>query len=107
VSHLVLLGLIVFCAVVGVGLAAAVVRGLQAWRTFRRFRRTVFKRLGEIEAELAKVEQRSAKAAESAVRLNAARARLQESLATAAVITAAAGEASSLFGRARGIIPRK
>jgi biopolymer transport protein ExbB/TolQ len=107
VHHAVLIGLIVFGVAVAFGLALVAVRALAAWRKFRRFRRTVLGRLGEISAELTKLEKRGTKAAESAARLDAARARLEASLKSASVLAGAAGETWSLIGRARGIVPTK
>ena len=106
-DRLVLISLIVFAASVLGGTAVVVVQGLHAWRTFRRLQRTATGRLAELTTELTRLERRSAEAAKSAARLDRARARLQESLSTAAVLSAAAGEAWSLAGRVRGVVPRK
>jgi len=103
----VLIALIIFGVAVAAGLAAATVRGLQAWRDYRAFRRTVLKRLGELNAALAKVERRSGKATVGAARLNHARERLQRTLELAAVVTGAAGEPWSLIRLVRGAVPRK
>jgi hypothetical protein len=107
VQHAVLIALIIFGVAVAAGLAAATVRGLLAWRDFRAFRRTVLKRLGELNAALAKVERRSGKGAESAARLDQARERLQRTLAIAAVVTGATDESWSLLRLVRGVVPRK
>jgi hypothetical protein len=107
VHHAVLIGLIVFVASTGVGLGFAVVRGLEAWRTLRSFQRTTLRRLGQLEAEIAKIEKRGAKAAETAARLDVSVRRLQESLATASVIARAAGDVWSLVGGVRGVVPTK
>jgi hypothetical protein len=107
VHHAVLIGLIVFGVAVAFGLTVLAVKALQTWRRFKRFRRTVLRRLGEVSAELSRLEKRSAKAAESAARLDAARARLEASLTAASVLAGAAGESWSLFGRIRGAVPSK
>lgn len=106
--HLVvLLALIVFAVALVTGLVAAALQGLAVWRAFRRVQRTVLGRLGEIADDLGRLEQRSAEAAETAARLDRARARLQASLSTAAILGSAAGEAWSVVGRIRGLVPRK
>jgi type II secretory pathway pseudopilin PulG len=107
VDRLVLVSLIVFVISVVGGLAAAAVQGLSAWRAFRRLQHAAMKRLAEATAELARLERRSAEATAAAARLDQARVRLQESLSTAAILSAAAGEAWSLAGRVRGVVPRK
>ena len=103
----VLIALIVFGAAVAAGLAAATVSGLQAWRDFRAFRRTVLNRLGELSAELTTLEQRSGRASGSAARLEQARLRLQRTLELASVVTSAAVESRSLLRLVRGVVPRK
>jgi hypothetical protein len=107
VDSLVLVSLIVFAVSVAGGLIAAAVQGLTAWRAFRRLRRAAMKRVADLADELARLERRSAEAAVTAARLDQARARLEESLSTAAILTAAAGEAWSLAARVRGVVPRK
>ena len=105
--HAVLIALIVFGIAVAAGVAAATVRGLQAWRDVRAFRRTVLGRLDELSAELAKLERRSTKAADTAAQLDQARRSLQRTLELATVVTGAAVESWSLLGRVRGTVPRK
>jgi hypothetical protein len=107
VHHVVLIGLVVFGVCLGAGLAFAVVRGLEAWRTFRSFRRATLRRLGELEAEIAKIEKRGAQAAATAGRLDVSVGQLQESLATASIIARAAGDAWALVGSVRGVVPTK
>ncbi len=105
--HLVLISLVVFVVALVAGLAAVAVQGLALWRAFRRVRRTVLGRLGELADELGRLERRSTDAATTAARLDHARARLQESLSTAAILSAAAGQAWSVVGRIRSVVPRK
>jgi hypothetical protein len=107
VQHAVLIALIVFGVAVGGGLAVAAVRGLQAWRDFRAFRATVLNRLDALNANLARVERRSAKVADRAARLGQARERLQRTLELAAIVGAATGESRSLLRVVRGVVPRK
>ena len=61
----------------------------------------------EVTRRLAQVEERLAGAAETAARLDRARRRLQEGLATAALLAAAAGEARAVVSRVTGIVLRK
>ena len=104
--HLVLISLIVFAIAVAGGIGAVAVQGLALWRAFRRSQRMVTRRLAEVTTELHRLERRSGQAAETAARLDEARARLQASLSTAAILTGAANEALGLAGRIRGVVPR-
>jgi hypothetical protein len=79
-------------AIVG-GLAVAGVRGLQAWRDFRRVRRVFTRRVGEVSRGVLGMETRLDRLDASSARLTRARARLQQSLAEASVIADAAGDA--------------
>jgi hypothetical protein len=83
------------------------VRGLEAWRSFRRLKRLIADGVAGTTARLETVEVRLNEAEAATQRLEAARTRLQESLATAAVLLAAAGEAKDLVARVRGVVPRK
>ncbi len=105
--HALLIALIVFAVAVAVGLVAATVRGLQLWRDFRAFRRTVLRRLDKLNGELAMVERRSAKAAGSTVALERAHARLRQTLEIASLVRGAAAESWSLFRLVRDVVPRK
>jgi hypothetical protein len=92
--------------VVGTGLLA-LVRGLAAWRAFRRVRRRIVDGLGEVSRRVGRIERRLSTAGEAAARLDRARTELQESIATAAVLSAAFGEARTVVGRVTGLMPRK
>jgi hypothetical protein len=70
-------------------------------------RRRVFDGLGDIARRAAGIEQRLSAAGETAARLDRARGELQESLATAAVLTDALGEARAVVGRVTGLVPSK
>jgi hypothetical protein len=85
--------LAVFVVATAAGLAVAVTTGLDAWRTFRMFRRGLGRGLGDVLRDVAAVEGRLSQAGESAARLDRARAQLQESLAVASVLAASAGDA--------------
>ena len=99
--------LLVFAVPVAGGLVFAGMRALAAWRAFRLLRRRVGDALLDMTRRLAQAEQRLEGAAEAAARLDRARLRLQEGLATAAILAAAAGEARTVAGSVRGIVPRK
>jgi hypothetical protein len=88
-------------------LVFAAVRGLAAWRTFRRFRRRAVDGLAEVTRRIARVERRLETAGETAVRLQRAQAELHDSLATARVLSAAAAEVRATVGRFTGLVPSK
>ena len=79
-------------AAFGGGVLAAV-RGLRAWRALRRIQRTIGARMLEVARGIEGAESRLAAAGETAARLDRARARLQQSLATLSLLGAAAGDA--------------
>jgi hypothetical protein len=106
-QHAVLIALIVFVAALIGGLALVGVRGLAAWRAFRSFKRSTDVLVGETTARLAGIELRTAAMAERAAELDRARARLQESLATAAVLFGGAGEVVTALRLVRGFMPSK
>jgi len=83
----------VFVVAAGAGAAFAALRGLEAWRALRSFRRALGESLAELTRRVAGAEARFARAGESAARLARARRRLEESLATAALLATAAGDA--------------
>jgi len=106
-SVVVLVALIVFVVAILGGLGLAAVRGWAAWRAFRGFRRVTLPALAEAAAKLAGIEARTAAASAHAVRLDRARAQLDESVATATVLAGAAGEIWSFVQGARSVVPRK
>src|SRR5205823_5681287 len=77
----------------GGGATFAGLRGLRAWRTFRSLRRSIGAGLVEVTARVAGMEARLAQATASAARLERAQRQLQDSLATARLLAAAAGDA--------------
>ena len=99
--------LLVFAVAAVGGLGFVSVQALDAWGAFRGFRGHVLDGLGEMTRKVAKIEGRLGAAKETAERLEQARGRLEQSLATASIVSSAAGEALSLFSRARSVVPRK
>jgi phage-related minor tail protein len=93
-------------ATLGAG-AFAAVRGLEAWRTFRRFRRKAIATVEAMNRHLDELEQRLADAGQSAARLERARGELQESLDSAAVLMNAVGEVRAAVGRITAFVPSK
>lgn len=93
-------------AVIG-SAAFAAARALRAWRTFRRFRRRVFEGLEDVTRRVAGIERRLGAANASAARLQRAQAELQESLATARVLSAAVADVRATVSRITGLIPSK
>ena len=85
------LALFVVATIGGAGFA--VVRGLRAWRAFRRIQRTIGGRMLEVTRGIESAEARLAHAGESAARLDRAGAHLNDSLARLSLLTAAAGDA--------------
>ncbi|HEY2073717.1 MAG TPA: hypothetical protein VGG88_09095 [Gaiellaceae bacterium] len=101
-NWLIYAALIVGALAVLAGLALLAVRVLQAWRSFKRLRRHVFRDLDKVaekmEATLDKVET-----AGDTTELNASVARLRRSLAQLALLREAWNEATSFTA----LIPRK
>jgi hypothetical protein len=100
------IGLIVFLVAVLGGAAVAGVRGLAAYRTMRSFQRRLDTAVAETTRLIEGIEPRVAKATATAQRLEEARARLEESAATARVLFAALGEALALVRRVTAFVPR-
>ena len=99
------LGIAIACVLGSAGFAAA--RGLRAWRVFRRFRRRTSDGLTDAMRRVASIESRMASAGASAARLQRAQADLQESLATARVLSAALAEVRATVNRVTGLVPSK
>ena len=91
-------------------IAAAVVAGVRGLKTWRAFK-SVSAALGDALEDFVKLAEatgeRASAAAERTAQLTAAVSRLQGSLATLAVLTAAVGDARALIGGVRGLVPRK
>jgi hypothetical protein len=101
------LALVVFVLAVVAGAGLAGVRALAAWRSFRALRRQIDRTLEDLDRSVAGIESRLAKAGRTARRLEEARARLNESLATARVLADAFGETRAVVGGVTGIVPTK
>lgn len=82
----------------------ALATGLRAWRSFRRFRRRIVDGLGDVTRRAEGMERHLAEAGAAAARLDAANAELQESLATARVLSAALNDLRTAVRRVRGIL---
>jgi Flp pilus assembly protein TadG len=93
-------------AVVG-GLVFAVSRAFNAWRTFRSLMRALARRLRELERKAAATEQHATAVTAKSTKVAEAAERLQESLATLAVLRDALDEAKAPISRARKLAPRK
>jgi Flp pilus assembly protein TadB len=102
----------VYAALIAAGLAVVaaavfvVVRSLQAWRDFKRFRR----QLGRHLDQLADAGERTAQAAErvtDSAELTASVGRLRRSLGRLAVLRAALDEATGTVTRFSALYPRK
>jgi len=106
VGYLPWIGLAVFLLGLIAGAVLVVVRGLAAWRVYRSFSARVGVALGDLERAQAGIEPRLAKASASAERLQQARARLDQSLATLQLLLGAFGEVTALLKRVTAFVPR-
>jgi hypothetical protein len=98
--------LIVAALVVVAATVFVVVRSLQAWRNFKRFRRHLGRELDELSA----AGERTAEAAERAsdsVELTASTGRLRRSLVRLAILRSALDEATGTVTRVAALYPRK
>src|SRR5690349_5565929 len=100
------IGLAVFLVAVLGGAVLAGIRGLAAYRVLRSFQRQLAAAVAETTRLIDGIEPRVAKATATAQRLEEARARLQESAATAKILFAAFGEALALVRRVSAFVPR-
>jgi hypothetical protein len=82
-------------------------RALQAWRTFKRFRRRVFDNLDVLSRRIEHVEQGLARADASSARLQHAQADLQEAIAELRILTAAFAEAQEVYATVTGFMLAK
>jgi ABC-type transporter Mla subunit MlaD len=97
----------VFAAVVLAGAGFVVARGLDTWRTFRRFLRQTSRALDEINRRVTWMEHKLASTGDAATRLQRAREELDDSLATAGVLSAALSEVRATVSRITGFVPSK
>jgi hypothetical protein len=82
-------------------------KGLELFRTFKRFGGAAGTELARIEAASTQIERHLALAAESGTRLEVSLARLQESRAQLTVLTTALADARSALHRITGVVPQK
>ncbi|HWG56491.1 MAG TPA: hypothetical protein VNT58_08220 [Gaiellaceae bacterium] len=85
----------------------AVVRGLDAWRAFKRLGGGVSSELDRIARATAEIELHLQAAATSGTALDASMRRLAVSRARLTVLTSALADARSAFGRLTDVYPRK
>ena len=85
----------------------ATLRGLEAFRDFKRLGRTVGGELDRIDAASAEVERHLALAAESGTKLEASLTRLRASRARLQVLTSALAEVRAAVGRVTAFVPHK
>ena len=99
-------GLIVFFAGIVAGAAIAFVRGRATYRVFRSFQRQLDAAVPETLRVIACIARGCGLASATAEKLEEARARLEESAASAKVLFAAFGEALALVRRVTAFVPR-
>jgi hypothetical protein len=90
-----------------IGTTIISLKTIRLWRSFRSLRHAVGGALEDILRKAADVEARLAAAGDTAVRLDAAVARLRSSTSRAAVLATAFGEVRASARRARRVVPRK
>jgi len=94
-------------AAVAGGAALVVSSALRAWRSLRALARGARDGLAAIETKAASGAERGAALGRKSGETAAAVTRLEASLATLAVLRAAAGEAGGGLRRVRALVPRK
>ncbi len=99
--------LIFFGIAVLVGLAVAGWRGFVAYRALRRFQRTTEVAMLQAATLVAELEGRTERVAGRVAGIEVARARLEESLATAKVVAAGAREVWAVVAIVRALVPSK
>ena len=82
-------------------------RGLEAFRTFKRLTRRLGAELDRIETASGEVERHLALAAESGTQLEASLTRLRASRARLNVLTSALADVRAAVGRVTAVYPRK
>jgi hypothetical protein len=107
VSTVTLIAWIVFGVSIVGGLLVAGLKGFDAWRAFRRFKRTTEAAMLRVSASITQMEIRTAGVNERVARLERAQANLQETLRTARVLAGAAGEVYASYRRVRKYMPGK
>ena len=107
VALLALISLVFFLVAILGSLTFAAVHGLRTWRVAGAFSGSATSALGDVMQGASEAERRAAALSEKSDKLNAAVARLQQSLAQLAVIRSAADEVSSSISAVRQEVPRK
>ena len=92
-SLLAWVSLVFFVLALAVSITVAVVRALRAWRTYRAFSGAIGPVVEHVQRTAAEAEQHASSLNDKTEQLNAAIARLQQSLAALAVLRAAAEDA--------------
>jgi hypothetical protein len=100
------IGLIVFAVAFVAGVVFAVLRVIAFVHTYKSFKRRLDVTVAATRRSFDGIEPRVAKTSASAARLEEARARLEESVATAKVLFDAFGEALALMRRISAFVPR-
>ena len=85
----------------------ATLKGLEAFRAFKRLGRAMDSELDRITAATDQIERHLALAAESGTKLEASLARLRASRARLNVLTAALADVRAAVGRITAVVPRK
>ena len=85
----------------------ATLKGLEAFRAFKRLGRTVGGELDRIAAATDGIERHLALAAESGTKLEASLTRLRASRARLNVLTSALADVRAAVGRITAVVPRK
>ena len=85
----------------------ATLKGLEAFRAFKRLGRVLGSELDRISAATDGIERHLALAAESGTKLEASLTRLRASRARLNVLTSALGDVRAAVGRITGVVPRK
>ena len=85
----------------------ATLKGLEAFRVFKRFGRNVDTELDRITVASGEIERHLALAAESGEQLQASLGRLRSSRARLNVLTSAIADVRAAVARVTGVVPRK
>lgn len=101
------LALTVALLLIAASAAYTTLKGLAAFRDFKRAGREIGGALDRIAAETARIEGHLALAAESGTRLDASLTRLRSSRARLNVLTSALADVRASVGRITAVYPRK
>lgn len=101
------LALIIALVLVVASAIYVTLRGLEAFRAFKRLGRSVGGELDRIAVASGEIERHLALAAESGTQLEASLARLRSSRARLNVLTSALADVRAAVGRVTAVVPRK